>query len=145
MRAPERQAGFEGNLLDDFHGRFADSAHRRVDDAQQRNRIIRILDDFQIRNHVLDLGALVERKAAHDVILQLIAAHGLFKQTRLRVGAIEDGGARCLAIAILGGFAQIFGDEVGGEEGFVLAVRSFVVADLRARPGARSRDSCLCA
>ena len=54
----------------------------------------RIVDDLQIRNHVLDFGALVERKAAHHVILQLIAPHGLFKQPRLRIGAIKHRGAR---------------------------------------------------
>ena len=57
-----------------------------------------ILDDFQVRDHVFDLGALVKRKAADHVILQLVAAHGFFKQPRLRVGAVEHGGAGVLAL-----------------------------------------------
>ena len=59
-----------------------------------RNRVIGILDDFEVRNHVFDLGALVERKSADYFVLQAVAAHGFFKQAGLRVGAIEHGGSR---------------------------------------------------
>src|ERR1035441_2033383 len=47
--------------------------------------IVGILDDFEIRDQVLDFGALVETKASHNVVVQLIAAHRLFHQARLRV------------------------------------------------------------
>ena len=84
-------------MFERIDGAFADAAGRRVDDAQQRDRVIRILDDFQIRDQVFDLGALVERKSADHVIFQAVAAHGFFKQPRLRVGAVEHGGARSFA------------------------------------------------
>ncbi len=128
--APERQAGFEREALQRVDGAFADAAGGGIDDAQQRNRVVGILDDFEVRDQVFDLGALVEGESADHVIFQAVAAHGLFKQARLRVGAVEHGGARSLAS--FGGLAQILGDVVGGEEGFVLAVGGFVVADLGA-------------
>ena len=64
------------------------------------------------------------------MIFQTVAAHSFFKQARLGVSAVEDGGAR--GISALGGFAEILGDVVGREEGFVLAVGGFVVSDLGA-------------
>ena len=98
-RSPKGEASFECEPLDGFNRRFADAAGGGIDDAQERNRVIGILDDFEIRDHVFDLGAFVEREPAHHVILEPVAAHGLFKQARLRVRAVEDGGA--------GGFAVI--------------------------------------
>ena len=88
------------------------------------------MDDFQVRNHVLDLGAFVKREASDHVILQPVAAHGFFIEPRLRIGSVEDGGA-CV-LALVNCFAQIFRNVVGCEESFVFAVRGFVVADFGA-------------
>ena len=88
------------------------------------------MNDFQVRDHVLDLGPLVEGEASDDVVLQLIAAHRLFKQPRLRVDAIKH--RRPRAFSLLRGFMQITGNPVRHEQSLVLAVGRLVVADVRA-------------
>ena len=89
-----------------------------------------IQNELEVGDHVLDLGALVEAEASDDVVVQAVAAQSLFQQTRLRVGAIEDGAlfsrpsrARSRAHR---------GDEVGGKERLVLAVGRVVETDLAA-------------
>ena len=64
------------------------------------------------------------------MILEPVAAHALFIEPRLRIGAVENGGASILTL--IDSFAQKFRNVVGGEESFVFAVRSFVVTDLGA-------------
>ena len=80
-RTPERHSGFERNSFQGLESSFADSACRRIDDAKQGDSVIAIMDDLQIRDHVLDLGALIKRESTHYVILQLIAPHGFFEQS----------------------------------------------------------------
>ncbi len=130
-RAPHRRSRLQRDALDGFHRGLANASRRHVDHALQRDRVVGISEDFQIRDHVLDLGAFVETEASHNVVVQLVAAHRLFDQPRLRVRSIQDRRARCLAVFGLA-LAQILRDEIGGEERFVLAVGCFVVAELRA-------------
>ena len=144
-RAPHGNVPVSSAMRSDrLHGRLADAAGGRVDHSLQRNRVIRIGDDLQVRNHVLDLGALVEAEPSHNVVLHLIAAHCLFHQAGLRVGAIQDRRARRLAMFSLG-LPQILGDVVRGEQRLVLAVGSFVVADLCSATAGPSTGSCPCA
>ena len=85
------------------------------------------MDDLQVGNHVLDLGPLVERETAYDVILQLVTAHALFEQARLGIGAIEHRRPRVLAL--LRCFTQVFGYIIRDEKSFVLAVGRFVISN----------------
>ena len=50
-------------LLD---GARADAARREVDDAQEAGVVVRVLDQPQVGQRVLDLGALEEAQAAVD-------------------------------------------------------------------------------
>ena len=47
-RAPHAEVVLEGELLDLLDGGFADSARRRIDDAQQADGIVRAADDLQV-------------------------------------------------------------------------------------------------
>ncbi len=131
---PGAHAGGEGDALEGVHGGFADAAGRGVDDAAEGDGVVRVLDELEIAEDVFDFGAVVEAEAADHVVLDLIAAERFFHESRLRVGAVEDGAARGLdgVVGAGGGFAEIFGDAVGDEERFVFAVGGFVVADERA-------------
>ena len=127
---PGAGAGFERETLQGVQRGAADAAHRRVDDALQPNRIMRILHQLEIAQQVLDLGALVEREAADHRVLDAVAAQRLFHQPRLRIRAIEHSDAgRLIAFA---GLAQIFLDVVGDEQRLVFTVGRLVVADLGA-------------
>ena len=78
-RAPQGKAGFKRDALQGIKRSPSNSARGGVDHAQQRNRVIRIVNDFQVRDHVLDFGTLVKRKSPDHVVLQLVATHGFFK------------------------------------------------------------------
>ena len=131
---PGADAGGEGDALEGVHGGFADAARRGVDHAAESDGVVRILHELEVAEDVFDFGAVVEAEAADHVVLDLVAAESFFHETRLRVGAVEDGAARGFdgVVGAGGGFAKVFGDAVGDEEGFVFAVGGFVVADERA-------------
>ena len=71
--------------------RAADAARRIVDDAPQTQIVARVVDDGKIRKHVLDLGALEELGAAHDLIRYAVAFEGVFERVRLCVHAVQHG------------------------------------------------------
>ena len=52
---------------------------------------MRVLQERQVRERVLDLGAVVEAHAADDLVAQLALAQHVLDRPRLRVGAVEDG------------------------------------------------------
>ena len=130
-----------------FERSFADAAGRRVDDALQSHGVVRIADEAQIAEQVLDFGALVEAESADHGVADVVAAQRFLNQARLRVGAVEHGAMRRLrrfAFRTSRVLAEKCLDAVGDEQGFVFAVGRLVVADQRSRPGGRSRASCPC-
>ena len=93
---------------------------------------MRVEDELEVAEDVLDLGAVVKGEAADHAVLDLVAAQGLFEEARLRVGAVEDGAARrAFAGAGVGG-AQDLLDAVGDKQRLVLAVGGLIEADQRA-------------
>ncbi len=62
--APQRAAGGAGGFADAIERARADAARRQVDDALERGVIIAIGDQPQVRERILDLGALEEAQAA---------------------------------------------------------------------------------
>ena len=91
------------------HCVFADAARGAVDDALQRDRVIGIQRQLEIGNDVAHFQALIKREAADDVVLQPRATHRLFKHARLRIRAIQDGGAQ--VVLILAVFQYLCGNE----------------------------------
>ena len=64
------------------------------------------------------------------MILQLVAAHCLFKQPRLRVRTIKNRHSALLALR--GGFTGVLGNAICNEQRFVFTIRRFVVSQLGA-------------
>ncbi len=93
-RVPGADAGGERDALERLHRGLADAARGRVDDAAERDGVVRVEHQLHVAEDVFDLGAVVEGEAADHVVLDLVAAQRLFHQARLRVGAIEHGAAR---------------------------------------------------
>ncbi len=96
-RVPRGLAGFKREALQRFERGFADAARGSVDDALQRHRVVRIADQAQVAEQVLDLGALVKAESADHGVADVVAAQRFFNQARLRVGAIEHGAVRLVA------------------------------------------------
>ena len=133
---PGADSGGERDAFQRLHGGFADAARGRVDHAAQRDGVVRVEDELEVAEDVLDLGAVVEGEAADHAVLDLVAAQGLFKQARLRVGAVEDGAARrAFAGAGVGG-AEVLLDAVGDKQRLVLAVGGLVDSRSASRPRA---------
>ena len=83
-RVPCGAAGFERQPLHGFKRGFADAAGRRVDDPLQRHGVVRIADEAEIGEQILDLGALVKAESAHHGVADVVAAQRFFNQPRLR-------------------------------------------------------------
>ena len=70
---------------------LADPPRRHVDDAAQADIVVRIDDDLQVRQRVLDLAPLVESHAADDAVRHARAHQRIFYRARLRIRAVQDG------------------------------------------------------
>ena len=73
-----------------IHARVADAAPRPVRDAQERGGVERVVQHLQVRDEVLDLGALVEARPADDLVGDPLADEHVLQHPRLRVRPVED-------------------------------------------------------
>ena len=85
----QRHALCRGQKLGLVHGGRADLAGGDIDDAPQPQIVGGIVDDAQIRQHVLDLGPVEELHAADDLIGYAAALEGIFQRVGLGVHAVE--------------------------------------------------------
>ena len=72
-------------------GAVADPSTRRVDDAGKRDRVGRVREQAQVGDRVLDLGPLVELRAADHLVRDLEPHQGVLEHAALRVDSVEDG------------------------------------------------------
>ena len=73
------------------HGGVANATCGVVDDALEGLLVVRVYGQSEVRNHILHLLALVERESTIDAVGNAILAQRLLEDTRLSVGAVEDG------------------------------------------------------
>ena len=71
------------------HGGLSDLAGGYVDDAPQTQVIGSVADDAQIRQHILDLGAVEELHAAVDLVGYAVALERIFQRVGLGVHPVE--------------------------------------------------------
>ena len=76
------------NLAD---GGVADASGRIIDDALESLLIVRIGNQPEIGNYILDLLTLIEAQSAIDTIRDIVLPQLFLKTTALRVRAIQDG------------------------------------------------------
>ncbi len=70
--------------------RVADPAARTVRDPQERRRVLRVDEHAEVRRRVADLGALVEARAADDLVRDVLPHEHVLQHPRLRVRPVED-------------------------------------------------------
>ncbi len=115
--APQRLR--EGDLLaqrecvDHRLGTLSDAALGHVQDAAQRDVVLRVREDAQVREDVADLLALVEADAADDLVGQADPDEDLLEHTGLGVGPVEDRDVAGLGVAGVGEPVDLVGDELG--------------------------------
>src|SRR2546425_1643788 len=92
----------------------AQTARRRVQHACERERIMWILDQPQVRERVLHLATLVEGAATDDLVRQSEPAERVLDRSRLRVRAVEDGDiTRAVRLALALQAFDLARDELG--------------------------------
>src|SRR3989454_2358032 len=69
----------------------AQAARRRVQDAREREGVVRIPDQPQVGQRVLHLAALIERHPADDLIRESERAELVLDRARLRVRPVQNG------------------------------------------------------
>ena len=90
----QRQAVLCRKRLEVLHRLGADPAARHVDDAQERRRVRRVVDEQQIRQEVLNLGAVKELGAADHAVGNALALQRGLERTAERVEAQQDAHVR---------------------------------------------------
>ena len=65
-----------------------DAARRYVDDAGEAHLVVGVLQEAEVADEVLDLAALVEAHASHDLVGHAVAEARLFERARLCVDAV---------------------------------------------------------
>src|SRR5690606_11252909 len=90
-RLTEREPLLGGELLDAPHRRRPDAARGVVDDAADARRVVRVRDELEVGEGVLDLLARVEREAADDAVRDAAAPERVLDGAALRVRPVEDG------------------------------------------------------
>src|SRR3546814_13087301 len=73
--------------MDLLHRLVAKPTLRRVDDALEREVIVRLGDDPQIGQRIADFGPLIEAEAAHDPVGQADRNEAVLELAGLELGA----------------------------------------------------------
>ena len=89
-RLAQAPAARAGRLLQARDRGVADAAPRHVEGALQGHRVRRVLHRLQVGHDVAHLAPLVEARAAHDLVRDVVAPERVLEGARLRVGAVED-------------------------------------------------------
>ena len=69
----------------------ANTATRRVNNAQRSHVIIGVDDNFEVRHDISDFCAIKESSTANNLVRNTSSEQHIFENTRLSVGAIEHG------------------------------------------------------
>ncbi len=101
-----------GEGVDHGLGAVADAALGHVEDAAQRDGVLRVGQHPQVGEDVPDLLALVEADTADDLVGQADADEDLFEDTGLGVGPVEDGDVAGLRLARVREAVYLVGDEL---------------------------------
>ena len=78
-----RGDGIRVDPLERFHDPFADPARRHVDDPAQADVVVRIDDQLEVRQRVLDFLPFVEADAADHLVRHALAHERVFNRARL--------------------------------------------------------------
>ncbi len=93
-------------------GTLADAALGDVEDAAQRDRVLRVGQYAEVGQDVPDLLALVEADSADDLVGQADADEDLLEDTGLRIRPVEDGDVSGLRVTRVGETVYLLGDEL---------------------------------
>ena len=81
--------------------RITDTTTRHVDNTQQRQAVVRIKNQTQISENILNLLALIEFQTADHAIGNTALNQGFLENTRLRIGAVKHSHIAQLGVFLL--------------------------------------------
>ena len=87
---PQRRPGALRVVAQHVQALRADAARGQVHDTLEGGIVVAVGNQAQVRERVLDLGALEEAQAAVDPVRHARGQERLFQHPRLRVGAVQD-------------------------------------------------------
>ena len=90
-RVPERAADPVGERLQPRERGVPHPAPRPVRDPRERHRVARVVEHLQVRDRVLDLGALVELRPADHLVVDPLPDEDVLQHAALRIRAVDDG------------------------------------------------------
>ena len=114
-----------GQVGDDLDGRIADLPGGLVDDPAQPYIVARVRHDGHVGVDILDLFAVIEALAAHDLVGNARAGEIAFDGGRLGVHPVEHG-----VVSQMSACFQVLADDVRDVHGLVLLVLGGVDMDL---------------
>lgn len=114
-----------GDLAEGF---IPESSWGEVDDPFEGDIVFGVVDQSQVGDEVTDFLPLVESESADELVGDTASHQGLFEETRVCVGAVED----CKIFGFGGLFDQMFGDLIGDVFGFIFGRCVGAQADLGA-------------
>ena len=87
----EAGIGVVRGFLQGFDAAIADTARREIDHAGESRIVVRVGDQAQIGQRVLDLLTVEKAQAAIDAVRHARREQLVFERPRLGVGAVEQG------------------------------------------------------
>ena len=140
QRFPEGQAVALGQRVDAGHGAVADAPLGGVEDPSERDLVVGVGQGAEVGQGVAHLLALVEAHPTDDLVGLAGADEHLLEDTRLGVGAVEDGDIGGLEPTV-----DELVDLVGDEAGLVTLVVGDVADDAVAVAGVAPQGLLLAA
>ena len=89
-RLPDALAAPRRLIEERLDGLLPDASRGDVEDPQQAHVVGRVRDEPEVREDVLDLGAVVEPQPADDPVGDVLAAELLLEEPRLGVDPVEE-------------------------------------------------------
>lgn len=86
----QRLARLLADLCGDFHRTVADAALRGVNDPAQAHFVARVADHAEVGDHLADLAALIEARAADDAVRNAGFCEIALEHHRLRIHAVQN-------------------------------------------------------
>ncbi len=109
----ERQTECVGVIGEAADGCFADAARRLVDDPQQRDGVLRVVQEVQIGQDIFDFFALEELDAVDHLVGNGELAKGELERPAQGVDSVEDGEIAGPPPAALNVGLDLRGDSIG--------------------------------
>ena len=90
-RFEERRVIFGGEIFEPIQRNAPDAARREINDAAERNDVVRVVNQLQVSAKVLHFLAVEELESANELERDAVPLQGVFEVSRERVHSVKNG------------------------------------------------------